>query len=103
LWAYTRTYGWSNGILPANSVTQRLWTHFNLERYLQIGAALLFTGVVLNSWLVYHWCGEHLGPLDVQTTLRYALWGFTAMVLGVQTIYGSFFYSMLSLAKNQAR
>jgi hypothetical protein len=38
----------------------------------------------------------------VQTTLRFALWGFTAMVLGVQTIYGSFFFSMLSLAKSQA-
>ena len=34
-------------------------------------------------------------------TLRYALWGFTAMVLGVQTIYGSFFLSMLGLRKDQ--
>jgi hypothetical protein len=38
----------------------------------------------------------------VQTTLRHALWGFTAMVLGVQTMYGSFFLSLLRMA-NQAR
>jgi hypothetical protein len=35
--------------------------------------------------------------LEVQTTLRYALWGFTTMVLGMQTIYGSFFLSMLGM------
>jgi hypothetical protein len=99
LWAYARKYGWSNGILPESPIMDRIWTHFNLERCLCAGAALLLMGVGLNAWLVYHWCGEHLGPLDVQTTLRFALWGFTAMVLGVQTIYGSFFYSMLSLVK----
>jgi hypothetical protein len=102
LWAYARKHGWSNGILPESPIMNRFWTHFNLERCLCVGATLLITGVGLNSWLVYHWCGEHLGPLEVQTTLRLALWGFTAMVLGVQTIYGSFFYSMLSLVKCQA-
>ena len=97
-----RTYGWCNGILPAGPITDRLWTRFSLERCLLIGAALVVTGVALNSWLVYHWYGKNLGPLDVQTTLRFALWGFTAMVLGVQTIYGSFFFSMLSMARSQA-
>jgi hypothetical protein len=29
-----------------------------------------------------------------------AIWGCTAMMLGVQTIYGSFFLSMLGLSKN---
>ena len=41
------------------------------------------------------------GPLDVQVTLRYALWGFTAIVFGVQTIFGSFFLSMLGMTKNE--
>ena len=30
--------------------------------------------------------------------MRLALWGFTTMVLGVQTIFGSFFLSMLTTA-----
>ena len=29
----------------------------------------------------------------------YALWGFTLVVLGVQTIYGSFFLSMLGMTE----
>ena len=36
-----------------------------------------------------------MGPLDVQVTLRPALWGFMLLILGIQTIYGSFFLSML--------
>jgi len=102
LWAYARTYGWSNGILPSSPVTERLLAYLNLEGCLRFGAVLLLTGLALNVWLVCQWYSSNLGPLDVQTTLRFALWGFTAMVLGVQTIYGSFFFSMLSLAKSQA-
>ena len=60
---------------------------------------LLATGLGLNLWLVQTWYGVDLGPLDVQVTLRPALWGLTAMVLGVQTIYGSFFLSMLGMAR----
>ena len=31
--------------------------------------------------------------------MRYALWGFTTLILGVQTIFGSFFLSMLGMTE----
>ena len=34
-------------------------------------------------------------------TFRYVLWDFTALVLGVQTIYGSFFLSMLGMRRGE--
>jgi hypothetical protein len=58
---------------------------------------LLLGGLGLNAWLVREWLAHDLGPLDLQHTLRSTLWGFTAMVLGLQTIYGSFFQSMLGM------
>ena len=68
--------------------------------YLDVAlAGLLLTGLVLNVGLVFHWFGQELGPLNVQATMRTALWGFTTMVLGVQTIHGSFFLSMLGMAR----
>jgi hypothetical protein len=57
------------------------------------------TGLGLNAWLACEWLGKSMGPLDVTTTMRVALWGFLTMVLGVQTIYGSFFLSMLGMAR----
>src|SRR5438132_1002970 len=97
LWAHARIYGWTSGLLPTNTFSRGLFEHINLERGLLAGLGLLATGVGLNLWLVHEWYGRALGDLDVQTTLRFALWGFTTMVLGVQTIYGSFFLSMLDM------
>ena len=50
-------------------------------------------------WLLGEWWGQDMGPLVVQSTMRYALWGFLAIVLGVQTIFGSFFLSMLGMSE----
>jgi hypothetical protein len=99
LWAYARIHGWTSGLLPPHTFSLRVFDHLNLERGLLAGLALLATGLGLNLWLVWQWAGESLGPLEVQTTLRYALWGFTSMVLGVQTVYGSFFLSMLGMTE----
>jgi hypothetical protein len=103
LWAYAKIYGWTSGLLPANTFSTRVFEHLNLERGLLVGAALLLTGLALNVGLVITWGSHGLGPLEVQVTMRYALWGFTTMVLGVQTIYGSFFLSMLGMAPKKHR
>jgi glycosyltransferase involved in cell wall biosynthesis len=99
LWlgAYAKIYGWTSGLLPAETFSTRLFRYLNLERGLLVGAVLLLIGLGFNVWLVREWYGRNLGALEVERTLRYALWGFTTMVLGVQTIYGSFFLSMLGM------
>jgi hypothetical protein len=97
LWAFAKIHGWTSGLLPADTFSKRVFKHLNLERGLIAGAVVLVAGLVLNGWLVHTWMGQDFGPLDVTITLRYALWGFTAMVLGVQTIFGSFFLSMLGM------
>jgi glycosyltransferase involved in cell wall biosynthesis len=101
LWAYARIHGWTSGLLPPGTFSVRIFDHLNLERGLVTGVVLFLVGLVLNAWLVGEWYDRDLGPLDVQTTMRYALWGFTTMVLGVQTVYGSFFLSMLGMAKKK--
>jgi glycosyltransferase involved in cell wall biosynthesis len=95
LWAYARVYGWTSGLLPPDPFLLKVLHHFRLERGLLVGTGLLATGLGLNLWLCYLWYSVNLGDLDALVTLRYALWGFTTMVLGVQTFYGSFFLSML--------
>jgi hypothetical protein len=101
LWASARIHGWTSGLLPPDTFSLWVLDHLTLERGLLAGAGLLVVGLGLNGWLVWEWYWRHVGPLDVQTTMRYALWGFTTIVLGVQTIYGSFFLSMLGMARNQ--
>jgi glycosyltransferase involved in cell wall biosynthesis len=97
LWAYAKIYGWTSGVIASDTFSPSVFNHFNLERGLLAGLALLVAGVGLNLWLVYVWYGHGFGELEIRKTLRFALWGMTCMVLGAQTIYGSFFLSMLGM------
>jgi hypothetical protein len=99
LWACAKIYGWTSGLLPANTFSVRLFDHVNLERGLALGGALVAIGLACCLWLVREWLARNLGPLEVQTTMRFMLWGFLALVLGVQTLYGSFFLSMLGMKR----
>ena len=97
LWAYAKIYGWTSGMLPGDTFSKGIFDHLNLERGLVAGFVILFLGLGLNAWLLSYWLGHHMGPLVVQDTLRLGFWGFILTVLGVQTIYGSFFLSMLGM------
>ena len=67
------------------------------------GGVLFVAGLGMNLWLVREWWGVSLGALDVPHTLRWALWGLTGMVLGVQTAYGSLYLGLLTLWTVEAR
>ena len=97
LWAYAYTFGKTTGILPTTPWSERIVANLGLERGLIVGAALLFLGLGLNGYLAVVWYGEHLGPLHVESTLRWAIWGCTTMVLGAQIMFGSFFLTMLRM------
>jgi glycosyltransferase involved in cell wall biosynthesis len=96
LWAFARIFGWTSGILPEETFSPQVFRHLNLERGLLAGLAVLLGGLGLNLWLFSGW----IVPA-VSAALRYALWGFLLMVIGVQTIYGSFFLSMLGMARKK--
>ncbi|TMQ33766.1 MAG: glycosyltransferase family 2 protein [Planctomycetota bacterium] len=97
-WAYARYYGWTHNMQPEQTWSKRFIDYFYLERGLLFGLGLLLIGIGLNVWLVWQWRDANRGPLEVQLTMRWALWGFTTMVLGAQTMFGSFFLGVLKMA-----
>jgi hypothetical protein len=102
LWAFARIHGASCGILPAFSRPRRLIALFPLERGLVWGLCIILAGLALNIWLVREWIVRDFGSLDVGITMRYALWGFTGIMLGIQTLFGSFFLSMLNMSQQNS-
>ncbi len=94
-WAFARLYGWRHGLLPGRSLAASIFDSVTIEGGL---ALILLVGLGLNVWLVHRWYGSSFGPLDVGSTMRWALWGLTMMMVGAQTIYGSFFLGMLGMA-----
>src|SRR5262249_20840875 len=97
MWLFAKIHGWTSGILPPRTFNLKLFNYLNLERGLFVGLGTLITGIAINIWLFHAWYANSMGPLDVQVTFRYALWGFLLMVVGVQTVFGSFFLSMLGM------
>jgi hypothetical protein len=101
LWAFAKVHGWTSGLLPSSTFSTRVFDYLTLERGLLAGFLLVITGIGLNVWLVHEWLSQNLGHLEVRQTLRPTLWGVTALVLGVQTIFNSFFLSMLGMAREK--
>jgi len=100
LWAFARLYNWSRG-LESGSQPPIGWFRFlSLERGLVLGVVTLLAGLGLNVGLCVWWWDVHLGALEIRETMRYALWGSTLMICGMQTVYGSFFLGMLRMEKS---
>jgi hypothetical protein len=103
LWVFAGIHSWQRGLLPPDRFLEWLFNKSQLEPGLIVGGVMLLIGLGCNLWLVGEWYRHNLGQLEVQTTLRAALWGFTAMVLGLQTIYGHFTLGLLRMTSSSAR
>ena len=102
MWAFARIHGWTSGLLPAKTFTRRIFDVISFERGLILGGLLLLGGLTVGGWLVVHWHGQGLGPLDVTHTLRGAIWSCVLILLGVQTLFGSCFVSMLGMSSSRS-
>ena len=77
---------------------QRLNRLFTLERGLATGAIIAAIGIALDVYVFAQWLQVHLGPLD---DVRPAIYATTLIAIGVQTMFGSFFLSLLRMRKDQ--
>lgn len=69
---------------------------FTLERGLALGALVTLIGLALDGFVFARWLAVHLGPLD---EIRPAIYATTLVAIGVQTIFGAFFLSLLRIRK----
>ena len=87
-----KTFSMGAGLARPNRWLQTALRVFSLERGLVIGALLFFAGLALETRIVLDWARSGHGPL---MAVRGIVVGMTAMVLGAQTIFGSFLVSLL--------
>jgi hypothetical protein len=78
-------------------VMERLWTRVRLEHGLLLGAVLTLIGGGILVAIFAEWASGGFGALG---RVHEALFGMTLVGLGVQTLFGSFFLSVLGLRKN---
>lgn len=96
---FTKTFATNEGLLPENRALTAFFRFATLEKGLTLGAVAIAVGVALLLVAVNHWRLGGFGNLDFPSTMRWVIPGATLVALGVQTVLGSFFVSILSLRR----
>ena len=97
MWIHAKTHGWASGLLPRDDRAWSVLDRIDVDRGLLVGVLLLLTGLGSNVWLVGEWYRREFGSLEVRATLPRTLWGLTTLMLGAQTVAGSFLLGMLRM------
>jgi glycosyltransferase involved in cell wall biosynthesis len=93
----TKAFAINAQLLPPDVRLERFARVFSLERGLVTGAVLMVAGVWLLVATVAAWAQRDFGTLDYPRTLRVAIPGVLATVVGLQTILFVFFAGVLQL------
>jgi glycosyltransferase involved in cell wall biosynthesis len=97
---FTKTFAISEGLLPEDPRLSRLYRYVTLETGIVGGLLLIVVGVVLAATAIGIWQTQGFGPIvDVPRTLRVVIVSSLSITLGAQTVFASFFLSVLGLSR----
>ena len=96
---FTKFFAISEGLLPDDPTLDKLFRYITLEVGLALGGLLTVAGLATSAYAVGAWGSMHFGRLDYSHTMRMVIPAALALILGVQTIFASFFMSVLGLRR----
>jgi glycosyltransferase involved in cell wall biosynthesis len=95
---FTKIYSQLMGLRPEDTRVERWFKLFSLEKGILVGLSLVVFGGALMFTAIARWAAVHFGSLDGdELTPRVVIWSVVATTLGIQTIFNSFFISVLGL------
>ena len=94
---FTKVFAIAEGLLPDDPKLSRMFKIFTLEKGIILGLLVLLAGIVLLARSVWIWRMNDYGLLDPSENLRRLIPAATLIVLGIQTVFSSFFMSALGL------
>jgi len=95
----TKVYTVENDLLPKSKKYDRLFKFINLEKGLIIGFILVIVGIALSISAYTDWQAISFGNIENNSVFRRVIPAVTLMLLGVQIILFSLFFSILGLKK----
>jgi hypothetical protein len=94
---FTKVFAMQQGFHPPNPGYTAMFRYINLETGLAFGALMLVLGVAGTVIAVLSWGAIGFGALDPRLTMREVIPAAVLLTLGVQTIFASFFLSILGI------
>jgi len=96
---FTKVFAITEGLLPPDPKLNKLFKYVTLEVGLMAGFILMAAGVGTALSAVLHWKSTGFGQLNFDATMRVVIPSATSIALGTQTIFSSFFLSVLGLPR----
>jgi hypothetical protein len=96
---FTRIYAIQQGFLPNNQTLDKLYKFITLEAGLIIGVLITLGGLLGSLYSLYLWDQQDFGQLNYPSILRVVIPSVIAIMIGLQTVFSSFFLSFLGLNK----
>lgn len=94
---FTRIYAIHQGFLPQNKSLVRMVDKISLEAGLVLGILITIGGLGGSVYSLYLWDQTEFGNLNYPSILRVVIPSVIAIMLGLQTIFSSFFLSFLGV------
>jgi glycosyltransferase involved in cell wall biosynthesis len=98
---FTKFFAIHQGFSQPNQVLVTLGKRITLEVGLLTGLGLVLAGAVVLALAIASWSAAGFGALDPRLTMRQVLPALVLIALGVQTVFASFFISILSVSARQ--
>jgi glycosyltransferase involved in cell wall biosynthesis len=95
---FTKCFAINRGLLPPDARFEKMLLRVSLERGLILGAALVTLGLVGITLAFVHWERAGFGPQNPVELMRIEIPAITAVVVGIQAMFSSFFLGVLRLA-----
>lgn len=95
----TKVFTVENDLLPKSKKYDKLFKFINLERGLILGLSMVLGGLILSFSAYSVWQQLSFGDIESNAIFRMVIPGVTLMLLGVQVILFSLFFSILGLKK----
>jgi hypothetical protein len=96
---FSKLFAISEGLLPPDRRLDKAFGYITLEVGLGIGFLLVVVGLAGSVFAVHTWGLAEFGRLDYSHTLRLVIPSALALTIGVQTIFASFFVSLLGMGR----
>ncbi|HEX7262581.1 MAG TPA: glycosyltransferase family 2 protein [Candidatus Dormibacteraeota bacterium] len=97
---FTKLFAIREGFHPPHPMLQTLLRYITLEVGLLTGALMALGGLVALVLAVASWQSVGFGNLNPSTTMREVIPAVVLLALGTQTIFASFFISILSIERD---
>jgi glycosyltransferase involved in cell wall biosynthesis len=96
---FTKIFAISEGLLPPDRGLDNVFRYITLEVGLLVGTIFVAAGLAMSVYAVSGWGEQHFGTLNYSHTMRIVIPAALLLTLGVQTIFVSFFLSVLGMRR----